>query len=211
MLESPCGYDAVTLASGTVVSRSSGFPTRVDMAWQLGRICRYAGSAREWWPVLLHTFVVADLCPARLKFHAHIHDSPECVGNDVPKPVKTRETSEMEEAIFERTLKAYRVSPLNAEDAELLHIADRMALYGEVWTIGNAGHRKRYETRYPHVEVLVRDYQRRYPVTDCIDRGGRAAWEFLRRFDEYLGIRLAFEDYANASAATTCKASTRQE
>ena len=101
--------DFVTLASGQRCGRTWGHVTVLDMAWQMGRICRWTGAGEHFWSDMLHSFVVADLSPDFLKCHALIHDSPECVGNDVPKPVKTDETKAMEDDIMDRTLEALRL------------------------------------------------------------------------------------------------------
>lgn len=175
----------VTLGTGTEVSRTQGAPNPVDMAWALCRVCRYAGNLTEWWPVGLHSFVVADLLPPYLKIYGLLHDGPECVGNDVPKPVKLAATSRMEDAVFTRMCRALGLRLPTAAEHKLIKAADILTLHGEVWNWGLPKHRARYPERNMAVEELVLHYHNTYPVAACVDRQGTAPAEFLRRYHEY--------------------------
>lgn len=175
----------VTLGTGTEVSRTKGAPNPVDMAWSLFRICRYGGNLTEWWPVGLHSLAVADLLPPYLKIYGLLHDGPECVGSDVPKPVKLRATSEMEDKIFFRTCFAIGLRLPTAAEHLLIKHADVLTMHGEVWNWGLPNHKRRYPARNAAVEELVLGYHNTYPVEECVNRQGTGPAEFLRRYHEY--------------------------
>lgn len=191
--------DYVILFSGTKVARTWGAPQPVDLAQALPRICRFAGNGWEWFPVALHTFVVADLLPAHLKIYGLTHDGPEVVGNDVPKPVKSEETEAMEHGINDRFLSSVGLPRLTKELEELVKNADHRAMHGEVHTLGPVHLRG----DYPHdavTEKMVLEYFNRYSVVDCTARGGPVAQEFLRRYQLYFAAYKQWESRATASA-----------
>ena len=68
-----------------------GAPSLLDIAVSLSREGRYAGAGQRWWPVALHTFVACDLLPKHLQLDGLLHDSPETITGDTPKPSKTDE------------------------------------------------------------------------------------------------------------------------
>src|ERR1700676_2252398 len=61
-----------------------GAPSLLDMAVSLSREGRFAGAGLRFFPVALHSFVVADLLPDHLKWDGLIHDSPEVITGDTP-------------------------------------------------------------------------------------------------------------------------------
>lgn len=183
------GEPFVTLASGNRISRNYGFVTALDMAWQMGRVCRWNGGGEEYWSDLLHSFVVADLVSEpQLKCHALIHDCAECAGNDVPQPFKTDERREVEHLITKRTWDGLGLFHLNEVQEAIIKKADNQARNGEAWVIGNGGNRASYPDRVEVAEERVRHYFALYPVSDTIRRNGKAAREFMRRFHEYWAL-----------------------
>lgn len=180
------GEKFCTLVTGNRVSRNFGYVTVLDMAWQLGRIVRWTGAGSDFFSVMLHSFVVADLVKQRhLKCHALIHDSPECVGSDVPSPVKTDETRRIEEGIMGRTLDAHLLPRLSAEDKAIIKTADNRSKCAEAWVVGNAGNRISYPMRDLDAEKVVKAYTRKFHYTDTIERHGKGPQEFLLRFERY--------------------------
>lgn len=176
----------VVLATGTKVSAMKGVPTLDDMRFSAGKICRFAGNGVDYYPVILHTFVVADLCPPELRPHALLHDmGSEVVTNDIPKPVKTPQQERLEKRLLNRVYLHYGLKLLTDEQYHKLKVADRMALHGEVWTVGTVGLRPMYKERFPEVEKLIRKYQKQFPVLDCLKRDGKASREFLLRWKLY--------------------------
>ena len=180
----------VTLASGNRCARDWGYVSVLDMAWQMGRICRWCGGGEHFWSDMLHSFVVADFVVDALKVYALIHDSPECVGNDVPKTVKSEEHKAMEDLIMDRTLAHLRLPPLSGRDKDLLKIADNRARNGEAWVVGNAGNRLSYPDRDYEAEHLVRHYLKDFPYAETIERSGRGPIAFIQKFHEYRSLRM---------------------
>ena len=68
------------------------------VALTLGRICRFAGNCKTFWPVLIHSLVVADLAPEAVAIHALLHDAAEIYIGDVPSPFKSFLISEFEDS-----------------------------------------------------------------------------------------------------------------
>lgn len=163
------------------------------MAFQLGRIPRWVGGGTEFFSVMLHSFIVADLVPSYLKAHALIHDSPECVGNDLPSPIKTDATRAMESAIFDRSCSALRLGVLTTDEKLIIKEADRRSLRGEAWVVGNDGHRQVYSDRDYQAELLVSYYLNTFHYTETIERDGAGVEEFFVRYEEYNAIRLQHE------------------
>jgi hypothetical protein len=171
--------------SGAVVYPGNGTPTVKDMAIALMREGRYAGAGVRWYPVGLHTFVVCDLLPDRLKFHGLVHDTPECVTGDLPKPIKTEAIEAFEKWLLKKFYKrAFRVPyPTKAERAEV-KVADNRAKHGESHSVGT----RVLRTIYPQdwdAQALTQLYAKKYPVTDLVKENGRAVKEFTRRYKEY--------------------------
>lgn len=183
--------DFVTLATGNRCGRAWGHVTVLDMAWQMGRICRWTGGGEHFWSDMLHSFVVADFVEDRLKVYALIHDSPECVGNDVPKPMKTDEHKAGEDAIMNRTLEALRLKPLSEEDKAQIKVADNRARNGEAWVVGNVGNRLSYPDRDLESERVVAYYLKKFPYRQTIERNGRGPKEFIRRYELYRKMWMA--------------------
>lgn len=166
------------------VSFPDGAPTLMDIAVSLGREGRYAGAGMRWWPVILHTFVVCDLLPKELKLHGLLHDSPESITGDVPKPVKTPEIEEMENTLLASIYRNFGLVLPTAEQHVAIKKADTLALCGEVYTVGTQALQNEYQ-RSPAAERLVMKYLSEYPPMECIEPSGRAVIEFIRRFRVY--------------------------
>lgn len=81
--------------SGVHVTQQFGAPTVRDIAVQLMRLPRFA-AACDFWPVGLHSMLVAGLLPADLQIYALLHDAWEAVANDTPRPLKTQEAKNLE-------------------------------------------------------------------------------------------------------------------
>lgn len=117
--------------TGEQVDPMGGTPSLYSVGVGLGRMPRFAGQARSWYPVLAHVLVVARLLPPELAIHGLLHDAPEAVVADVPSPLKTRQASELEECILGRIYHALRLmTPTASERAQIKH-ADLAALGAE--------------------------------------------------------------------------------
>jgi hypothetical protein len=181
------GIAPVTFSySGRLIGLGYESPTPFDVAVSLGRICRYTGNGTRWYPVILHTFVVADLVPKHLKFDALNHDNPECITGDIPKPYKTPEMEAIEHALQEMMYRDWSHAMPTKAQYRVIKEADHAALYGEVHTIGSYGLQRRYPKRSPRAEKMTVDYIMKYPPEECLTPSGTAVVEFLRRYHEYL-------------------------
>lgn len=167
-----------------IVSYPNGQYQLRDIAIGLSREGRYVGQGSRWYPVVLHTFVVCDLLPKALRGHALLHDSPEFVFGDSPKPCKTKESEARENALLLDIYKCFGFKPPTAAEHKLIKVADRQAQRGEVFTVGTVALQQVRE-RYPRAEELTLKYVAEYPYAECLDAGGRAPMEFMRRFREY--------------------------
>ena len=58
------------------------------VALTLGRICRFAGNCKTFWPVLMHSLVVSYLVPEQAAIHALLHDAAVIYIGDIPSPFK---------------------------------------------------------------------------------------------------------------------------
>lgn len=171
-----------------VVSFPDGAPTLMDIAVSLGREGRYAGAGSRWWPVVLHTFVVCDLLPPALKLDGLLHDSPECITGDIPKPVKLPEIEELEDALLVSIYKSFGLTLPSAEAHVIIKAADTAAFRGEIYTVGTQALQQE-NPRCEAAENLVMKYLELYPPMECLSPDGRAVIEFMRRFRLYSNLK----------------------
>lgn len=159
-------------------------PSLLDIAVSLSREGRYAGAGIRWWPVALHTFVVCDMLPDDLKFDGLMHDSPECITGDVPKPAKSAEVEVLEELLLRNIYEHFKVSFPDAQQRMLVKRADKAALCGEVYTVGTRALQDYYPAN-PEAEAWVLKYVNQYSYNDCLEASGLVPIEFMRRFRTY--------------------------
>lgn len=117
--------------TGQHVTREAGAPSIRDISVQLMRLDRFGGAAQVYWPVGLHTLLVAELCPPELEHHALLHDAAECVVNDVPRPMKTAEAKALEAVVQGRIYAALDLTHPTQLEAEIVHRADIRAVHAE--------------------------------------------------------------------------------
>lgn len=160
-------------------------PTVRSVAIGLMRETRYCGQSPKWWNVGLHSFVVADMLPHRLKWHGLVHDEPECVTGDIPHDLKTNKQRVLENALLARFYKHNGVTLPTKAEHRLIKSADNEAVNGEVWT--DCGTKCLQELYQYHdtAAKLVRRYTRLYTYADCLEPNGLAVQEFIRRFELY--------------------------
>lgn len=168
------------------ISFPEGAPSIMDIAISLCREGRYAGAGLRWWPVGLHSFVVSDLLPAGpLKFHGLMHDAGECITGDIPSPVKSKANREFDDWLQQRIYETQGVKMPTAEQHRLIKVADHAALRGEVWAGAGTLALQAINKPHPRAEALVIKYLNEYSYGDCLEAGGRAPIEFMRRFRAY--------------------------
>jgi hypothetical protein len=159
-------------------------PSILDTAISQSREGRFSGAGQRFFPVALHVFCVADLLPAALKFDGLMHDSPEVITGDTPKPAKTDEIEAFEEELLRAIYMSHGVTFPSPEVRELVKTADRMAMRGEVYTVGNLWLQPFYEP-CPEAEELIFKYVKEYTYEDMLEASGRVPMDFMRRFRLY--------------------------
>ena len=118
-----------------------GIPTPMDIAVQMGRICRYGGAV--WMPLLTHSVFVACLavlrkCNTSTWLWALLHDAHEAVTSDIPRPFKCDCIRE-EQGWIDRKLQAvFHLEP-QAIDFALVKQCDDLALGIEGRRLGLPG------------------------------------------------------------------------
>jgi hypothetical protein len=187
MLRTSAKGKVICTSSGRWVGPDEGAPSIPDAASALGKLCRYAGHCKEFWSVLVHSFVVDDLTKEGAKLYSLIHDTTEAVISDVPTPFKIPTMKELEAQMYNRILIDWKLPQPEKHILVQVHQADFNALLGEIWTIGPPGLRnlKQFKSRNKEAERLVKHYQKKYPPSDTVRSNGKAVKEFIRRYTEY--------------------------
>lgn len=170
------------------ISYPQGSPTLFDVAVSLSREGRYAGAGVRWYPVALHLFVVCDLLPDEYKLDGLLHDWPECITGDTPKPAKTDELERREEKFMRRFYRAFNLPLATPAARRAVKEADNKALRGEVYTVGTYALQRIY-SRCPEAEALTLGYIKQYTYADCLEAGGLVPIEFMSRFRQYKDLR----------------------
>lgn len=170
--------------SGKMSFPEGGAPSLFDTAIALSREGRFAGAGQRFFSVALHTFVVCDLLPDSFQFDGLLHDSPETVTGDTPKPAKTSEIEAFEEELLRATYALHKVTFPNEYTRRIVKEADRKAMRGEVYTVGNLWLQEFYEP-CPEAEELIFKYVKEYTYEDMLEASGRVPMEFMKRFRLY--------------------------
>lgn len=155
----------------------------------LGRICRYAGRGENFWPVLLHSFVVADCLPDNLKLFGLLHDQSEALLSDIPSPYKNNELRKVEGKIYAAMSKHQGLRLPTRHEHNEIKGADRRSRNAEIWTgLGDVSLKKEYPLRDRAVERLSLKYAAKFPPADCIKSDGRAVKEYCHRYELYKAL-----------------------
>jgi hypothetical protein len=166
------------------ISFPGGAPSLLDTAISLSREGRFAGAGQRFFSVALHTFVVCDLLPTELQFDGLMHDSPETITGDTPKPAKTDQIEAFEEELLRAAYEYHGICFPSLEIRKLVKEADRKAFRGEIYTTGNVALQEWYPP-YPEAEELIFKYVKEYTYEDMLEASGRVPMEFMRRFRLY--------------------------
>jgi 5'-deoxynucleotidase YfbR-like HD superfamily hydrolase len=161
-----------------------GAPSVLDTAVSLAREGRFAGAGQRFFPVALHCFCVADLLPPQLQFDGLMHDCPEVITGDTPKPAKTDEIEKFECELSDAAYASHGIVPPTASEHNLIKHADRMVFRGEVYTVGNIWLQPDYQPCL-EAEELIFKYVKEYTYEDMLEASGRVPMEFMRRFRQY--------------------------
>ena len=161
-----------------------GVPSLLDTAISLSREGRFAGAGQRFFPVALHSFVVADLLPDHLQFDGLLHDSPETITGDTPKPAKTEEIEAFEKELLHSIYEHHGITFPDEHACKEVKEADRKAFRGEIYTTGNVA----LQEFYPpcgEAEELIFKYVKEYTYEDMLEASGRVPMEFMHRFRQY--------------------------
>lgn len=167
------------------ILRGHAAPTIENVAICLCRESRYTGNGRRWWNVGLHSFVVADLLPDRLKVHGLLHDEPETVTGDIPKDQKSKKQRKNEDVLLVRFYNSVGLRLPTEEEHALVKAADLAAVHGEIYAgAGTECLQQKYDCN-PGIVKRVEYYMDHYRYSDCLEVDGQAVLDFIERFRLY--------------------------
>jgi hypothetical protein len=171
--------------SGNNVSRDHGSPSIYDIAVHLMRLCRYGGGTRVFWPVGMHTMVVADLLPDELEVYGLLHDGDESVGADIPRPFKTNDYRSVMKRVRRRMFNFLGVPPMTPEMELLVKAADNRSANAEMHLVGPRGIDVFVDVLEPRdldAEKVMQKYLTGFNPVDCITLDGY----WVNRFESRL-------------------------
>lgn len=114
-----------------------GLPCLGDIGTGLGRMPRFAGQTKHWYPVLAHIYTVELLVVTEAAPYALLHDAPEVCCGDVVTTWKTPEAKAVENDLLERlTVAAGLVWPWPEDISRRVYDADLIALTAEAFELG---------------------------------------------------------------------------
>lgn len=176
--------DSLYTYSGKITFPEGGAPSLFDTAIALSREGRFAGAGQRFFPVALHTFCVCDLLPPAMQFDGLLHDSPEVITGDTPKPAKTAEIEAFEEELLRANYASHGVTFPDDFTRAAVKAADRKVMRGEVYTVGNIWLQPLYEP-CPEAEELIFRYVKEYTYEDMLEASGCVPMNFMKRFRLY--------------------------
>ena len=128
----------ITYGGERVYPDGTGVPTLNTVGVMLGRICRFNGGCREWYPVLGHVLVVAQILPDDAALAGLIHDAPEVCCADVPTPWKTQVARNREHRLLERMYEGWGLKwPISDNVQSKVDWADGAVLAAEAHVLGH--------------------------------------------------------------------------
>ena len=127
---------------------------------------------------------MCDLLPPSLQFDGLLHDSPEVITGDTPKPAKTAEIEKFEEELLHANYKLHGVTFPDEQERKTVKDADRWAMRGEVYTVGNMWLQP-FLAPCPSAEELIFKYVKEYTYEDMLEASGRVPMEFMSSFRQY--------------------------
>jgi hypothetical protein len=93
------------------------------------RLVRFSGAyEKHFWPVGMHTLLVADLLPEELQVDGLLHDGEESCGGDVPRPFKTGEHRSVMAPVTKRLYAHLGLKLPSKAARKLIHVADMRAV-----------------------------------------------------------------------------------
>lgn len=127
----------ITYGGERVYPDNDGVPSIHTVGVMLGRICRFNGGCREWYPVLGHVLVVAQILGDHAALAGLIHDAPEVCCADVPTPWKTQVARNREHRLLERMYGGWGLSLPSEAAQSAVDEADGAVLAAEAHVLGH--------------------------------------------------------------------------
>jgi hypothetical protein len=127
---------------------------------------------------------VADLLPPALQFDGLLHDSPEVITGDTPKPAKTKEIEAFEEELLRSNYAFHGVTFPDEYTRVSVKVADRKVYRGEIYTVGNLALQE-FDPPCLEAEERIFHYVKEYSYEDMLETSGRVPMEFMHRFRQY--------------------------
>lgn len=164
-------------------------PTVLDVAVHLGRLCRYGGGSRIFYPVQWHSMAVADLLRTDplLEFYGLFHDGAESVISDIPRGFKNEGMKDMEHNLQSRIWKEAGVSAPTLEQWSIVKQADIAIMEAEAFLVAPAGVQDAMNSKFdPQTVRIVDGYLLKYRAEDAINPVGRSTIDFMERAEGLL-------------------------
>jgi hypothetical protein len=173
--------------TGQFVTIEQGAPTLRDIAIQLGRIPRFMGALKVFWPVLAHSIIVAKLCPPEARLYGLLHDAAEIIVGDTPRTIKNAGHKLREWQVLERIYEDLGIQWPSDNITAMVNKADDRALIGEAWVLGseNLKHCREFSPRDLEAERCVHDLLNRYlDYNDYLHPNGAMVKDYIRFVEE---------------------------
>jgi hypothetical protein len=154
------------------------------VARALGRICRFAGNVKTFWPVLMHSLAVSYLVPEPVAIHALLHDAGEIYIGDIPSPFKSFLISEFEDSALRSIYRQLGIPFPSPETRRIVKAADIRSLTAEVWTVGPESLKvlPEFQARDLTAERIISEMLDGYDYGSVLDPGGKYVSFFLDLF-----------------------------
>ena len=128
----------ISYSNRDVYPDGSGAPSLEDIGVALGRIPRFCGHTKEFYPVLGHILTVATILPDKYALFGLLHDAPEACMGDVPTPWKTEVARRREHMLLRRIYEDNGLKfPISDRAQAAVDIADSQALIAEAHVLGH--------------------------------------------------------------------------
>lgn len=161
----------MTTFQGERVSLDSGVPTLYTIGVSLGRITRFCGHLKQFYPVLPHVLTVAALMPPEEGIYGLMHDSQETLTSDVPTPMKSQVARKREERLQRRIYVTNGLQwPVPEDIAERVDEADHLALVAEAIVLNHSAGPEVWGTECdPVAAKLIRQYAKPAKIVNWLD------------------------------------------
>lgn len=108
----------------------------IDIAWSLGRQCRYLGHTHVAYSVAQHSVLVSEALPPELRLLGLMHDAAEAYVGDMPKPLKALlpEFSVIEDRIWRAIAERFDLPAVIP--AEVKRVDTRILADEHLWLMG---------------------------------------------------------------------------